>query len=99
MNRYLAIGYALTAAIFLADLFVLRWIYPVPGENTLLVGQIVHLALIPAAILLFIGTRRSVGRLRKVIGYSLCAFAALGGISACIAIALIASGNTSAVAA
>ena len=98
MNRFLAIGYVLTAAIFLADLVVLPRIFPVPQENTLLLGQIIHLALIPAAIFLFIGTGRSVGRFRKLIGYSLCTVVSLGAISTCIAIALIASGHASAVA-
>ena len=99
MNRYLAIGYVLTAAIFLVDLLVLRWIYPIPGEHTLLVSQVIHLAFIPITILLSIGTRRSIGRLRKILGYALCAFTALAGIGACIAVALIAFGHASAVAA
>ncbi|MFT3898054.1 MAG: hypothetical protein QM719_10245 [Thermomonas sp.] len=99
MNRYLAIGYALTVAIFIADLAVLRWIFPTPSANTLLVSQVLHLAFIPAAILLFIGTKRSVTLIRKIIGYSLSVLTGLAGISACVAVALILSGHVEAVAA
>ena len=99
MNPYLAIGYVLTAAVFLADLGLMRWIHPIPKEETLLVGQFIHAALVPASALLFIGARRSAVRLRKVIGYSLCAFTALLGIGACMGVALILNGRADLVAA
>jgi len=99
MNRYLAIGYLLTAAIFLADIALMRWLYPVPEEETLLIAQLVHAALLPTSFLLFIGSKRSIGPIRKIIGYTLCAFAALVGVGACIGTALILFGRVELVAA
>ena len=100
MNRYLAIGYLLTTITFFASLMVLRGAVSIfEGVTAFLVGELVLLALIPAAVLLFVGSRRSVGRLRKFIGYSLFAFTALASVSACVAIALIVFGQTHGVAA
>ena len=97
MNRYSAIGYVVTVAAIAADLVVLSGAVPsIDGTSTLLVGQTILLALIPAAILLFIGARRSTGRAHKFFGYSFFAFDALLAISACVAIILIASGQESA---
>ena len=97
MNHYSAIGYAVTAVAIAADLAVLRGaISSLVGTTALLVGQTILLALIPAAILLFIGARRSTGRVHKFFGYSFCALDALLAISACAAIVLIASGQKAA---
>ncbi|MGV8923154.1 MAG: hypothetical protein ACOH1L_07380 [Thermomonas sp.] len=94
MNRYSAIGYVVTAAAIAADLAVLSGaVSSLDGTSTLLVGQATLLALIPAAILLFIGARRSTGRVHKFFGYSFFAFDVLLAISACVAIVLIASGQ------
>jgi len=98
MNRKLAIGYFLIVVVFSADLALLRW-FATPAENTLLIGQAIHAVLLPAAILLFSGSRHSTGRIRKVLGYSLSALAAFGGISAMVAIGLIVSGHANLVAA
>ena len=97
MNRYSAIGYVVTVTAIAADLVVLSGVLPsLDGTSTLLVGQMMLLALIPAAILLFIGARRSTGRAHKLFGYSFFALDVLLAISACIAIFLIASGQESA---
>ena len=88
MNRYLAIGYVLSALIFLADIALMRWVFPIPRYDALLIVQLLHSALLPTSILLFIGSRRSIGLLRKILGYSLCAFAGFGGIGACVGVAL-----------
>ncbi len=93
MNRHSAIGYAVTAVAIAADLVVLSGAVPsLNGTRTLLVGQVILLALIPASILLFIGSKRSTGRVQKLFGYSFFAFDVLLAISACVAIVLIASG-------
>ena len=99
MNRYLAIGYVLSALIFLADIALMRWVYPIPRDGALLTVQILHSALLPTSILLFIGSRRSIGLLRKILGYSLFAFTGFGGIGACVGVALILSGRVDLVAA
>jgi hypothetical protein len=92
MNRYSAIGYAITAVTIAADLAVLRGaISSLVGTTALLVGQTILLALIPAAILLFIGARRSTGRVQKFFGYSFFALDVLLAISACAAVVLIVS--------
>ena len=94
MNRYSAIGYVVTAAAIAADLVILSGaVTSLNGTTTLVVGQTILLALIPASILLFIGAKRSPGRFQKFIGYALSAFDVLVGISACVAIVLIASGK------
>ena len=95
MNRYSVLGVVVTAGAIAADLAILSdAIESLQGDTALVVGQTILLALIPASILLFIGARRSSGRALKIIGYALSAFDALVGISACIAIVLIASGQT-----
>ena len=100
MNRYSAIGYVLTAAAIAADLSILSGaVASLHGTTTLLVGQTVLLALIPASILLFIGAKRSTGRISKIVGYILSACVGLLAITACVSIVLIASGKTHEVAA
>ena len=95
MNRYSVLGLVLTAAAIAADLAVLGdAVESLHGDTALVVGQAILLALIPASILLFIGARRTSNRALKFIGYALSAFDALVGISACVAIVLIASGKT-----
>ena len=95
MNRYSALGYVLTAAAIGADLAILSGaVASLHGTTTLLVGQTVLLALIPASILLFIGAKRSAGPFSKVIGYALSALDGLLSISAFVSIVLIASGRT-----
>ena len=99
MNRYSVIGLVVTAAAIGADLAILGdAVESLHGDTALVVGQTVLLALIPASILLFIGAKRSSGLALKIIGYALSAFDALVGISACVAIVLIASGKTPAAA-
>ena len=94
MNRYSAIGYVVTAAAIAADLVVLSGAFPsLSGTTTLIVGQTILLALIPAGILLFIGAKRSTSRAHKFFGYSFFALDVLLAISACVAIVLIASGQ------
>ena len=94
MNSYSAVGYVLTAVAIAIDLAILSdAVASLQGTTALLVGQTILLALIPASILLFVGARRSAGRVHKFIGYALSAFDALLGISACVAIVLIASGQ------
>lgn len=95
MNRYSAIGYVVTAVAIAADLVVLGGaVASLDGVTRLLVGQTILLGLIPAAIVLFIGTRRSTGLIQKFIGYSFVAIDVVIAISACVAIVLIASGET-----
>ena len=94
MNRYSAVGYVVTAVAIAADLVVLSGALPsLSGTTTLLVGQTILLALLPAAILLFIGARRSKSRVHKFFGHSFFALDVLLAISACVAIVLIASGQ------
>ena len=84
----------MTAAAIAADLVVLNGAFPtLSGTRTLLVGQTILLALIPAGILLFIGAKRSTSRTHKIFGYSFFATDVLLAISACAAIVLIASGQ------
>lgn len=94
MHGYSAIGYVLTVAAIAIDLAILGdSVASLRGTTALLVGQAVLLVLVPASILLFIGAKRSTGRIHKIIGYAFSAFDALLGISACVAIVLIASGQ------
>jgi hypothetical protein len=95
MNRYSVSGYLLTAAAIAADLAILRGaVESLHGTTTLLVGQIMLLVLVPAAVLLFIGAKRSTGRIHKILGYALAGVDGLLALSACISIVLIASGHT-----
>ncbi|MFS8137000.1 MAG: hypothetical protein ACMG50_02620 [Thermomonas sp.] len=95
MNRYSVIGYLLTAAAITADLAILGGaVNSLHGTSTLLVGQTMLLALVPAAILLAIGAKRSAGRAHRIIGYVFSGVDALLAISACVSIVLIASGQT-----
>ena len=99
MNRYSAIGVVVTASAIAADLAILGGaVQSLHGSTTLIVGQTMLLALIPASILLYLGAKRSAGRAHKIIGYTLSAFDALLGISGCVAIMLIASGQATATA-
>ncbi|MDI1253847.1 hypothetical protein [Thermomonas sp.] len=94
MKHYSAIGYVITAVAIAADLVILGDSFPsLSGTSRLLLGQAILLALFPAALLLFVGARRSTGKLSKVLGYSVSLFDALVGIAACVAIGLIASGQ------
>ena len=94
MNRYLIFGYITTAAAFAANLVILKGAIPgVDGIRALFFGQIIFLALIPAAVLMLLGARRSAGRIRKVLAYSVFAFDVLASVSACVGVALFASGQ------
>ena len=94
MHRFLAIGYLLTALAFAANLLVYRLPAASPDAiNRMLLGQATLLALLPAAIFLIIGARQSVGRARKLLGYSLAAFDLLGAASGVLALVMILSGQ------
>jgi len=89
MNRNLAIGYLLSVITIAACLAILRGvILNIDGTSPFLVAQMALLALFPASVLTFIGTKRSIGRVRKFLGFSVSAIDALLALGACIAIAL-----------
>jgi len=89
MNRNLAIGYLLTVITIAACLAILRGvILNIHGTSAFLDSQIGLLALFPASVLTFFGTKRSIGGVRKFLGFSVSAIDALLSLGACIAIAL-----------
>jgi hypothetical protein len=94
MDRLLAFGYALTVATIGAAIIVARGALPrLDGITTLLVSQVICLACLPAAVLLFRGARRSDGKVRKFLGYAISAFDALLALGAAAAVTLILVGN------
>jgi putative effector of murein hydrolase LrgA (UPF0299 family) len=94
MNRRLAVGYTLTIAILFAYVAIGRGAFPqLDGITSFLVASIVGVAFVPAGILLFQGTKRSSGRLRKILGYSVFALDIALALCACVAIVLIVVSN------
>jgi hypothetical protein len=88
MNRNLAIGYLLTVITIATCLAILRGVINIGGTSAFRVSQMALLALLPASVLTFIGTKRSIGGVRKFLGFSVSAIDALIALGACIAIAL-----------
>ena len=94
MNRLLALGYALTVATLLAAIVVARGALPrLDGVTSLLVCQTIILALVPAAIMIFKGARRSNGNVRRYLGYGVAALDTLLGVGAMAAVAIIVFGS------
>lgn len=94
MHRYLALGYALTIATIAAVVAIAHGVIrSFSGIETLLACEIVSLILIPAAVLIFKGTRRSSGLIRKLFGYFTFALDLLLGLVACVVIAGLLLGN------
>jgi hypothetical protein len=103
MNRNLAIGYLLTVMVIaiavgaMAVSVLIRHgtIPGLLGGNEMMIAPISLLALIPASVVIFNGTRRSTGPLRKLIGFSVSAADMLIGLAACASVALFVAEVTS----
>ena len=94
MHRRLAFGYALTVVSLLTFIALGREAVPqLSSKTSFLAAQAVCLALFPAAYLVWSGTRRSTGKLRRFLGYATFAIDVLIGIGACLAIVLIVATN------
>lgn len=94
MHRYLALGYALTIATIAAVMAIAHGVVPGFGRiDALLACEVVSLLLLPAAVLVFKGARRSPGLIRKLFGYFTFALDLLLGLGACMVIAALLLGS------
>jgi len=94
MHRYLASGYLLTLVTLAVVITLARGAIPsFDGITAFLMSQAACLALFPAGTLCLAGSKRSVGKLRRFLGFSVAGIDILLAIGACIAIAVIVAGN------
>jgi hypothetical protein len=100
MNRWLAIGYLLTIAIVAAGALTARGSMPYVGESTShLLSLVILAALMPAAIPVLVGANRSIGKLRRGLGFSIFGLNLLVGVNSMLVALLLASGAATSVAA
>jgi hypothetical protein len=94
MHRRLAFGYALTVVSLLTFIVLGRGAIPqLSSKTSFLAAQAVCVALLPAAYLVWTGTRRSTGKLRKLLGYATFAIDIFIGIGACVVIVVVVATN------